>query len=178
MSNEIWKDIKNFEGFYQVSNLGRVQSVDRIIQTTQGPKKYKSVLLKISKDKDGYLMVHLYKTGEKRKTAKIHRLVMEAFTERKALEVNHINLDKEDNRLLNLEWVTRKENQHHAKINGRVAKGAEHKCAKLSEFEVYEIKTMLVSKKYTNRYIAEKFNVSFALITLIKQGKKWGHING
>lgn len=98
--NEIWKPIKGFEGFYDVSNFGRVRSLYR-----------KEKILKSAKDKDGYLIVGLYKNG-KGKTYMVHRLVWEAFRGSipKGMQVNHINENKTDNRLENLELVTPKEN--------------------------------------------------------------------
>ena len=105
---ELWKDIKGYEGLYQVSNLGRVKRV-----TT-------SRILKGCKDKDGYLKVILCKNNIK-STKTVHRLVAQAFipnTENK-LEVNHIDEDKANNTVNNLEWSTRKENLNHGTRNER-----------------------------------------------------------
>lgn len=115
--SEIWKDIKGYEGLYQVSNLGRVYNIKR--------NKYK----KPSKDKDGYLYVGISKQG-KSKNYKVHRLVAEAFIsnlENKP-QVNHIDGNKLNNVVKNLEWVTSKENIIHAHKIGLSynAKGKEH----------------------------------------------------
>lgn len=109
--NEIWKDIKEYEGIYQVSNLGRVKRVetDRI--------------LKGRKDKGGYLVVNLYKNSIL-SNKKIHRLVAQAFipnTENKS-QVNHIDEDKTNNMISNLNWMTAKENLNHGTHNERVSK--------------------------------------------------------
>ena len=108
---EVWKDIKGYEGLYQISNLGRVKRV------TTGR------ILKGGKDKDGYLMVKLYKNNI-RSNKKIHRLVAEAFIpnpENKP-QVNHADENKTNNSLDNLEWMTAKENINHGTRNERAAK--------------------------------------------------------
>lgn len=108
---EIWKDIQGYEGLYQVSTLGRVKRV------TTGR------ILKGSKDKDGYLMVRLSKNNIKSDKA-IHRLVAQAFipNPENKLEVNHIDENKTNNSLYNLEWMTRKENINHGTRNERASK--------------------------------------------------------
>lgn len=107
---EIWKDIKNYEGYYQVSNLGNVKSLSRKI----GNKYYKSKMLKKS-DNRGYLQVQLWKHSNM-KWSLIHRLVAEAFipNPEHKLQVNHIDGNKSNNEVSNLEWVSRSENQLHS----------------------------------------------------------------
>lgn len=113
---EIWKDIEEYEGLYQVSNLGRVKRLKG---------KYVSAerMVNPSRHTDGYLQFNLCKNG-KRKNHKIHRLVAQAFIpnpENKP-EVNHIDEDKTNNNINNLEWSTRKENVNHGTRNERVSK--------------------------------------------------------
>lgn len=111
MANEIWEDILGYEGFYQVSNMGRVRSLDRV---TSNGKRRIGKILKTRLDKDGYEFLNLSING-KRRIHKVHRLVLETFnpTDDSSLEVNHINEIKDDNRLENLEWVTHKQNCNH-----------------------------------------------------------------
>lgn len=99
---EIWKDIKGYEGLYQVSNFGRVK---RIVEYKNRFKEHNERILKLNKDKDGYCLVHLCKNGIA-KCKKVHRLVAEAFIENpKNYEmINHKNEIKNDNRIENLEW--------------------------------------------------------------------------
>ena len=109
---EIWKDIKGYESFYQVSNLGRVKSLSRSIYDSRGYMVYrKGKIKKPSFDKNGYPQIGLCKNGTVI-TRKIHRLVAQAFIpnpENKP-EINHKDEDKTNNRVDNLEWVTEKEN--------------------------------------------------------------------
>lgn len=100
---EIWKYIKGYEGLYQVSNLGRVKSL-----------YFKDEkILKGRPDKDGYILVYLYK-NKKATNKKVHKLVAEAFVPECKIQVNHKNGIKDDNRAENLEYVTAGENQLHA----------------------------------------------------------------
>lgn len=120
---EEWRDIRGYEGRYQVSSFGRVKSLDRIIDVksrtyrrfgktqVDPPKKAKKKgkILSPSCPKKSYKTVIL--SG---KTHRVHRLVAEAFLEPSEKPyVNHINLDKHDNHISNLEWCTPKENSSH-----------------------------------------------------------------
>ena len=121
---ETWKDIKGYEGLYQVSNLGRVKSLKRnVIRKNGRNQTIQERILKPSIT-GGYLRVILCNGSGKRKAFSVHRLVCEAFHEnpQNKPEVNHINEDKSDNRACNLEWVTRKENNNHGTHNTRMAK--------------------------------------------------------
>lgn len=115
-TEEIWRDVIEFEGYYQVSNLGNVRSLDRII--IDGRLK-KGKEIKQSFDQKGYKIVGLSKFPI-RKNLKVHRLVCLSFLENpmNKPEVNHINGIKHDNFVENLEWCTRKENVIHSWASG------------------------------------------------------------
>lgn len=104
---EIWKDIPDYEGFYQVSSLGQVRSLDRV--TCHG-RKIEGKIMKKKVHTGGYIQVCLRKNGSATNRRFVHRLVMLAFNGNKEISVDHINADRTDNRLENLEYVTQREN--------------------------------------------------------------------
>lgn len=109
---EIWKDIKGYEGIYQISNTGKVISLDRIIYTKDNRQYfYKGGLKEYTEDKDGYLRVGLNKEN-KQKTVGVHRLVAEAFIPNpdNLPEVNHKDENKKNNCVDNLQWVEQIDN--------------------------------------------------------------------
>ena len=121
---EIWKDIDGYEGYYQISNLGNVKSLERTIEnsgTYNGYYKVKERILRPreNKKRHGYYELSLKKDGiEKR--YKVHRLVASAFLSNpdNKTEVNHIDGNKSNNCISNLEWTTSKENKEHAWTTG------------------------------------------------------------
>lgn len=109
---EIWKDIKGYEGLYQVSNLGRVKTL-KAWNGNKYKKKYIDVdkIIKPMKEKSGYLKVVLHNRNKKQ-NKRIHRLVAEAFIENPNNYkcINHIDSNKQNNDMNNLEWCTQKYN--------------------------------------------------------------------
>ena len=116
MNEEIWKDIEGYEGLYQVSNWGRVKSLNY-------KRTGKEEILSPRKHTNGYQFVVLTKEAKQRNRY-VHRLVLMTFNpveNMSELQVNHINECKTDNRIENLEWVTHKENQNHGTRTLRAA---------------------------------------------------------
>ena len=119
VEEEIWKDIKDFEGYYQVSNLGRIRSVDRYVHGRYNNMQFKQgQIMKILHNKRvNVYEVHLKKLGQ-RKCIKVHRLVANAFLENddviKKTTVNHIDGKRSNNAANNLEWSSYSENLQHA----------------------------------------------------------------
>ena len=120
-----WKNIKGYEGTYEISDTGIVLSKDRMIVTAHGKTRFvRKQILKPKKNSDGYLFVTLSSKG-KTKNHYIHRLVAIAFVENEENkpEVNHLNGIKTCNRSTNLAWVTHAENIQHAYDSGLAKKG-------------------------------------------------------
>jgi len=167
LDGEVWKVIKDFSD-YQVSNIGRVK---RVV-----PDKYnrKLRILKQWKCKN-YLAVEL--NG---KTYKVHRLVLMAFKpvfNMNELQCNHIDGNKKNNLLENLEWCNNSENQKHAfKIGLENNIGENNPHHKLTEQEVIKIKLLLKEGILTQQEIANIFGISRKTISDIKIGKTWNHI--
>ena len=119
MEEEIWKSIKDYEGYYEVSSLGRVRSIERTIVKNDGRvTTYKERIIKPHKNNQGYLMVSLY-VGGKCKRFLVHRLVAEAFIpnpENKPC-VDHINTIRTKNEVTNLRWATYEENNNNELTN-------------------------------------------------------------
>lgn len=114
--NEIWKDIEGYEGLYQVSNLGRVKSLERMCRCRgDGVRKVPERILKPGLNGHGYLTVALSNEGVW-VTYYVHNVTSQAFLYKKAgaTEVNHKNGNKQDNKIANLEWVTGDENIEHS----------------------------------------------------------------
>ena len=119
--DELWKDVVGYEGYYEVSSIGRVRSVERKTKSRFGLKTSPSRVLKGYVTNVGYLRVDLSRDGNK-KHVSVHRLIAEAFIPNpKSLKcVNHIDSDRLNNKATNLEWSTHKENTAHALSKGRM----------------------------------------------------------
>lgn len=129
--SEIWKDIPGFEGLYQVSDLGRVKSLPKQIWNGKGYYISKEKILRPNTLAKGYFQVEL-KRNKQRCSLQVHRLVAMAFIENPdpedLIQVNHLNGNKQDNRVENLEWSNNRLNQKHAwaiglqKVSGKAGR--------------------------------------------------------
>jgi hypothetical protein len=166
---EVWKDIKDFEGLYQVSNLGNVK---RLVSE----RVFEERLICRNMDRYGYIKRSLNKKGIQKSFTE-HRLVAVAFIENpeNKITVNHINGIKTDNRVENLEWNTNLENKQHAVNSGLTnLKGVNHPKCKLSEKQVLEIREIGFSQTRTS--LSKKYGVSRNNILGIIKGKNWSHL--
>lgn len=132
-------------------------------------------ILKIFANARGYCGVVLSRRGKTYSRA-VHQLVAEAFLEQKpGYEVNHINGEKSDNRVDNLEMITRAENMAHAREMGLTAKGEEHGLAKITEVDVLQIRAARKAGKKL-KSIAIEFGISREHAGAIASGKYWSHL--
>jgi hypothetical protein len=169
-----WKDIKGFEGLYQISNEGQIRSLDRHVKGRNGLLKGS---IKIQR-KGLYPNITLFKNGEP-KICNVHRLVALHFIDNpnNKPEVNHIDGNRENNHYLNLEWCTRKENALHSTTVLKKNVGNSSGTAILNEEQVKEIKLLLGLTKMKLQEIGDLFGVSNHVIHKIKRGKNWAWLD-
>lgn len=125
---EIWKSIKGYEEFYEVSNLGRIRSKDRNKKSFLGRIcVYRGKLLKPQPNSSGYLRLQLVDGSGNKKLHFVHRLVAQAFVEnpQNLPVVNHLDFDYTNNRADNLEWTTPKGNMQYSLLRGRLKRTKE-----------------------------------------------------
>lgn len=172
---ERWKDIAGYEDVYQASSLGRMKRMSGRTNT------YRGRILKPTEDARGYLHVTLWKDGVNR-NAWVHRLVAESFLPRSPgkNEVNHKNGNKSDNRVENLEWCTRSENNRHAfSVLGRSGislRGEANGRSILTDRKVVEIRRLYDTGEHTQRELGEMFGVSNQAISAIIRRETWQHV--
>ena len=159
---EIWKDIKGYEGMYQVSNMGRVKSL----------KHNKEKILKLHKGSRGYLDVKMCNLKQKRFS--VHRLVAETFLDNpnNYTEVNHLDENKENNNVTNLEWCNHKYNINYGKRNMKMAYTNSKPVVQLD-------KNYKIIKSYLSiKMASEVNNIKFANISNICNHIKGKSANG
>lgn len=179
---EIFKDIIGYEGLYQVSNIGRVKSLKRIgkgrgLNIGFAERIFNEKILKPQLT-NKYYSVMLSKNG-KIKLMKIHRLVLTAFKENKEnkSQVNHIDGNKLNNNIENLEWCTVSENITHSyKIGLRSKKGEKHHLCKLKLIDVIKIKLLQPMSRNDELKLSKKLGVHFDTIRAIKYERSWAHV--
>lgn len=169
---EEWKDIEGFEGYYQVSSLGRVRSLDRMVRSAvkSGYRTSRGIVMRQDVGRFGYCRVPL---SMKRKTVAylIHRLVATAFipNPNNHPAVNHIDGNKLNNAVENLEWITHQGNIIHSIGLGLTKIGDSHPRAILNSEQVAFIR----SSKEKGRRLAERFGVKEVTISAIRHNRIW-----
>lgn len=172
----MWKDVPDYEGYYQISDDGCIISTDRKVASKSGSVRVAPSTVRVQiQTPNGYRQVILHKEG-KRTRFLVHRLVLMVFCGEPTGErcyANHKNGDKADNRIENLEWVTLGENMIHARdnLNWRHYSGEKNPAAKLSNRDIEEIRK-LGKKGVFHRVIAEMFSVSQPHISRIIRGEQ------
>jgi hypothetical protein len=176
---EEWRPVVGYEGLYEVSNLGQVRSVDRVIVGSRGCQKpLKGKLLKqYAHPKKIYIKVWLSKEGQKRNWD-VHRLVAFAFlgSPPEGHIVCHGPKGRRCNEVANLYWGTYKQNNGPDMLrDGTLQHGEKSNFAKLNEMQVRVIRRLLESKSMTQKEIGDIFGVKQVSISKIKVGMTWRH---
>lgn len=171
---EIWRDVPGWEGFYAVSNLGRIKRL------AGSPRCNADRVLKLKQNTRGYLTYAPVRSGVKQTNVVVHRVVLHAFVGPPPIgkeTANHINGIKTDNRLENLEWVTHAQNIKHAYDNGLhgIYKGSAASAALLSDSQVTQILKMSASGM-RHRQISEALGIGFRSIADIVAGKTYTNV--
>ena len=176
--NEIWKPIKGYEGFYEVSNLGRVRSLDRTeyIRNKAGgitARQKRGKILKPHLDSRGcYLHV-----GLRGKSTNVHRIVAKTFIDNPNgyPEVNHKDEDKTNNAVTNLEWCDHKYNNNYGSKIGST-RGTKNPSSKLTEKDIMEIRRRRNNGELL-REISKDFGISENHVCNIARGVRWGWLS-
>lgn len=178
LNNEVWKDIPYYEGYYQASNLGRIRSLDRHVKKWNGLKLHRGKMLlpRICK-KSNKFCISLSKNGEGM-GIQLSRSILLAFVGPcpKGMECCHNDGNSLNNRVENLRWDTPKNNQKDRIKHGTYQYGEKNKSAKLLNNDIFNIREMYATGKYTQREIARIYHLSPVTIFDIVHRKNWKHI--
>lgn len=181
---EQWRDIPEYEGYYQISNLGRVRSVTRtLIYNTGKCYTIRGKMRRLHKDSHGYLTVTVSKNNKQYRKW-VHRLVASSFLPdyREDMVINHIDGCKTNNSLCNLEVCTSKENTDHARRIGLIDDYGEHSAlAKLTNKQADEIRNKYKTEIVTYKELAQQYGVcaqTICNIVNLKAYNKYESQNG
>lgn len=176
--SETWAPISGFGNAYSVSTMGNVQRTSpKLLRHRKCDPwlNFSPTPCSQSKNPGGYMQVRIGPAGAQ-KTVSVHKLVAVTFIQNPNgfMEINHIDGNKENNRVDNLEWTTRSKNLKHAVSMGllSIARGEEHANAKLDNAAVLKIRNSGIPAKE----LAASLGVSLSLIYLVKQRKIWRHL--
>ena len=169
---EQWKPVVGYKGFYEVSDQGRVRSVERVVPSGKGGmKRMKAKMMTCTgRTSQRYLFVSLCKDNQAQRLL-VHRLVLEAFVGPcpESMETLHGDGGAYDNRLINLRWGTRQENCHDKWLQNSMPHGERHSKAKLTEDQVRSIK----EDRRSYDALADHYGVSKSCIAMIKSNRNW-----
>lgn len=172
---EEWRAIEGYEGYYEVSDRGRVRSLDRVVVDKLGRSvSYRGIVLSPKLDVYGYLHVGL-SCESKQKMCRVHRLVAKSFLPASDMpEVNHIDFDKTNNNAENLEWATPRSNTDHAIAGGlydaMLTSGRRKKLTPEAVAGIHEARRAGM----TYAAIGKMYGVCFQAVHNVIKGKQWG----
>jgi len=179
---EVWRNVKDYEGVYQISNWGNIKALERFFIKNRVGGKSKQAVYQAEKirtkrySKFGYLRTSLWNKG-KPTHYNMHRLVAELFIPNpgKMPQVLHKDDNPKNAKWNNLEWGTQSKNIQDAANRGRGFIGSKNGNSKLKDEDIPKIRKMLAEGK-TQKYISDYFGVSQCPIGSIKANKTWNHL--
>ena len=177
MKCEVWKPVKGYEGFYEVSNMGNVKALQRTVNSGKCHRTWKEHFIRFGVDANGYFRTNLAKYGVN-KTVKVHRVVAEAFVPNplNLPEVNHIDGNKQNNNVENLEWCSRSENIKHAVgIGLKRLDGEFNPSHKLTAEEIEFIRENYIPRHWEFGTVAlgKRFKVHRKTISRVINNQSW-----
>jgi hypothetical protein len=190
---EEWRPVVGYEGYYEVSNTGKVKSLARTCRSRgNGTRSVLERVLKPSITSHGRLVVRLQRLHKDDDAIMpyVHSLELTAFIGPRppGMECRHLNGDPQDNRLINLTWGTRQENANDKMRHGTQAKGDSHYartqpwrvargdcqgCVKLTKWNILIDIPILSARGWPQRWIAKEFSVHYSTIHAVFTGKTW-----
>lgn len=184
--HEEWRPVQDFEDYYEVSNFGRIKSKAIFIRHDGNWSDEHGYVKKIktknlSKNRYGYITSKLCKLGKCRRLT-VHRLVAKAFIPNpdNYTQVNHIDGDKTNNVVWNLEWVSQARNIQHAFETGLMTndhlKGSNHHNAKLTEEDVKTMRRIYNEGNVTIKALANKYNIGATTARDILKNRTWKNV--
>jgi len=186
IGGEVWRDVPDWEGIYEVSSRGRVKRLKRRVthrnQVTDFVMVYPTKILKANPDSRGYPQVTLnaVSEGKSRRVARVHRLVAEAFlpNPKNKPQVNHINSDTMDANVYNLEWCTMSENQIHSWEAGRreAKLGEDSPVCRYSAGVVSDVYKLAKNKIMSQEKIGRYYGMPQITVSNILTKKTWRHV--
>lgn len=176
--DEYWLPIEGYENFYEVSNWGRIKSLEKIVSYNNGQMRlYEEKILKLNPS-NGYRTISLVKEKIKT-TAMVHRLVGLAFIPNPDDKpfINHEDGDRSNNYYLNLSWSTNSENQLHSYnvLGNKAVRGEDNGASKLSSMAVHFIRNLYATGISQNE-IGSQFGVCQEAVRKIVYKKTWAHV--
>lgn len=179
---ETWKSVVGYEGYYDVSDLGNVRSVDRFIKFfsrwgSRMGRFHEGVSLKSQPGNFNYPTVSLNMGGRK-KTHRVHSLVLAAFVgpRPRGMGCRHLDGDPQNSVLENLLWGTQKENTQDTVRHGRSARGEKNPMSKLKTWQVRLIKKSLELENFSKKDLANIYGVHLATIGYMSRGDTWSWV--
>lgn len=180
MKNIIWKPVKGYEDYYEVSDQGEVRTIERYVELPTHRYVKRQKMLTQFDDGRGYKHVKLYDGKGNPKSFTVHKVVAITFIDNpnNYIEINHIDHNKHNNCVDNLEWITRSENVKHSykMRDPKTYKGSGNKNSKLTEEQVIQMREEHKTGEFTYKQLADKYSVGTTLVGYIIKNQVWKHV--